>query len=75
MSTNTSLFYVEHRVTNKQEWDDINSNYFKIMAAEDMTIDKGNLHILYTSPSFDYSKLKLISNAHHRSQASRFGRR
>ena len=42
MSTNTSLFYVEHRVTNKQEWDDINSNYFKTMATEDMTIDKGN---------------------------------
>lgn len=52
MSTNTSLFYVEHRVTNKQEWDDINSNYFKIMAAEDMTIDKGNLYIVCTSHSF-----------------------
>lgn len=44
MSTNnTKLFYVEHRVTNKQGWDAfVNYNYFKIMAAEDMTIDKGN---------------------------------
>ena len=50
MSTNTTLFYVEHRVTNKQGWDAfVNDNYFKIMAAEDMTIDKGNLHIVYFS--------------------------
>lgn len=72
MSTNTKLFYVEHRVTNKQGWDAfVNDNYFKIMAAEDMTIDKGNLHILCTSSSFAYSKL-IISNAHahHRSRAS-----
>jgi len=53
MSTNTTLFYVEHRVTNKQGWDAfVNDNYFKIMAAEDMTIDKGNLYILCTSSSF-----------------------
>ena len=52
MSTNTTttLFYVEHRVTNKQGWDAfVNDNYFKIMAAEDMTIDKGEFHVLYTS--------------------------
>ena len=52
MSTNnTTLFYVEHRVTNKQGWDAINSNYFKIMAAEDMTIDKGDFHNLCCTSS------------------------